>query len=139
MPTNHLNNELIRFKEFINKHPKLIREIRRNGKSWQELYEQWVILGEDDIHWDQFKEEPKEAEKEEAKEAKEKMFSKFDLKPDLVKQLLKYTETMDINKIQEQIHQLSKTIGTVQEIVSQYQQPQHMGNKQKRPFDWFTD
>ncbi|MCM3742252.1 YlbD family protein [Oceanobacillus luteolus] len=130
-------NELLQFKEFINNHPKLIREIRKNGKSWQELYEQWVLLGEDDIHWNQYKDdiEDKEAENQD----KDGIFSKLDLKPDLVKQVLKYAETIDINKLQEQVQQLSKTIGTVQEIVNQYQQPKRTGNQKDRPFDWFTD
>lgn len=138
MSDSKQSHELLQFKEFINNHPKLIREIRKNGRSWQELYEQWVLLGEDDVHWEQYKENETEEQKEKIDE-KDSVFSKLDLKPDLIKQVLKYTESIDINKLQEQIQQLSKTIGTVQEIINQYQKPNKTGNRADRPFNWFTD
>ncbi|MCF3942542.1 YlbD family protein [Oceanobacillus alkalisoli] len=133
----HSNPELNRFKTFINRHPKLIRKIRKDGKSWQEIYEQWILLGEDDIHWEQYKEEKRETA--ESDEKKNETFSKLDLKPDFVKQILKYTETVDVNKLQEQVQQLSKTIATVQEIVNLYQKPETKGNRTGQPFDWFRD
>lgn len=131
------NVELERFKSFINSHPKLIREIRKDGKSWQEIYEQWVLLGEDDIHWEQYKEETDE--KNNSGEEKKQAFPKFDLKPDFIKQILKYTETVDINKLQEQVQQLSNTIASVQEIVDIYKKPEAQDNRMRRPFDRFRD
>ncbi|WP_156857619.1 spore coat protein YlbD [Oceanobacillus sp. AG] len=131
------NVELKRFKSFINSHPKLVRKIRKDGKSWQEIYEQWVLLGEDDIHWEQYKEETDEKSK--SGEEKKQTFSKLDLKPDFVKQILKYTETVDVNKLQEQVQQLSNTIATVQEIVDIYKKPPAQENRTRQPFDWFRD
>ncbi|MEI3597010.1 spore coat protein YlbD [Oceanobacillus sp. SE10311] len=131
------NVELKRFKSFINSHPKLVRKIRKDGKSWQEIYEQWVLLGEDDIHWEQYKEETDEKSK--SGEEKKQTFSKLDLKPDFVKQILKYTETVDVNKLQEQVQQLSDTIATVQEIVDIYKKPPAQENRTRQPFDWFRD
>ena len=131
------NLELNRFKTFLNNHPKLVRKIRKDGKSWQEIYEQWVLLGEDDIHWEQYREATEE--KNQNSEEKSQTSSKLDLKPDFVKQILKYTETVDINKLQEQVQQLSNTISTVQEIVNLYKKPQTKENRTRQPFDWFRD
>ncbi|GGN49126.1 YlbD family protein [Oceanobacillus indicireducens] len=131
------NVELNRFKSFLNSHPKLVRKIRKDGKSWQEIYEQWVLLGEDDIHWEQYKEETDEKNK--SGEEKNQTFSKLDLKPDFIKQILKYTETVDVNKLQEQVQQLSNTIATVQEIVDIYKKPPAQENRTRQPFDWFRD
>lgn len=133
----NLNPEIIKFRDFLNNHPKLIREIRKNGKNWQELFEQWVLLGEDDSHWEQFKEKKLKNNNEQIEEENS---GKLDLKTDLVKQILKYGETMDLNKIQEQVQQLSKTVSTVQEVVQQYQKTnKNKNNKNDNPFNWFHD
>jgi len=128
--------ELNQFKAFINDHPKLRREIRKNGKSWQDIYEQWVLLGEEDEHWVQYKEESTEHKESEEKDSNNS--KAFDLKPDLVKQVLKYAESVDVNKLQNQVQQLSKTIGTIQEVVNQYQSSDSNANKRRTP-NWFMD
>lgn len=137
MTDNNLNGELLQFKEFINRHPKLIRKIRQDGKSWQEIYEQWVILGEEDALWEKFKEDDDDSLEKE--DRTEKIFSAFDLKPELVDQIVKYTKSIDINKLQGQVQQLSKTINTIQEIVDKYQQTNKSSNRMGRPYNWFTD
>lgn len=130
------SNELSEFKNFINRHPKLIREIRKNGESWQGIYEQWMLLGEDDIHWEQYKEDQ---EGKESKESTEKLLSKFDLNPEMLEQVVKYAKTIDIHKLQEYVKQLSHTITTIQEIVDQYQQSKRPSQRMERPFNWFSD
>lgn len=136
MSEKDINPEIVRFKEFINKHPRLIRDIRKNGKSWQEAYEQWILLGEEDIHWEQYRESVDIDEKKDEGEEKKKI----DLNMDLVKQILKYTESMDMDKLQDQVHQLSKTVTTVQKVVEQFQQTNKNKTKvPERPFQWFND
>src|SRR5699024_10667487 len=130
MSESKLHPEVVNFKTFINKHPKLIEEIRRNGKSWQDVFEQWTLLGEDDIHWQQYIDE---------EEKKENNSLKLDLKPELIKQIIKYAETIDINKLQEQVQQLSNTVSTVQEVVAQYQSTNKRKKTMDRPFSWFHD
>lgn len=130
------SNELSEFKNFINRHPKLIREIRKNGESWQGIYEQWILLGEDDIHWEQYKEDQEEKD---SKESTEKLLSKFDLNPEMLEQVVKYAKTIDIHKLQEYVKQLSHTITTIQEIVDQYQQSKRPSERMERPFNWFSD
>lgn len=130
------SNELSEFKNFINRHPKLIREIRKNGESWQGIYEQWMLLGEDDIHWEQYKEDQEEKD---SKESTEKLLSKFDLNPEMLEQVVKYAKTIDIHKLQEYVKQLSHTITTIQEIVDQYQQSKRPSQRMERPFNWFSD
>ena len=136
MSGKDINPEIVRFKEFINKHPKLIRDIRKNGKSWQEAYEQWILLGEEDIHWEQYRESVDSDEKKDEGEEKKKI----DMNMDLVKQILKYTESMDMDKLQDQVQQLSKTVTTVQKVVEQFQQTNKSKTKApERPFQWFND
>ncbi|SHF48917.1 Putative coat protein [Ornithinibacillus halophilus] len=118
------------FKEFINKHPKLRQEIRKNGRSWQEYYEKWVLLGEDDPMWEQFHSESDDKKSDEKTEGKSELFS----------QLLKLTENVDIDKVQKNVQQLSGTIGTIQEMLSQYQENKNPKQpRQNDPFSMFRD
>ncbi|WP_337020090.1 YlbD family protein [Oceanobacillus massiliensis] len=119
------------FKEFINKHPSLLREIRKSGKSWQEYYEKWVLLGEDDPYWEAFKEDlPYENEKETKASGKDS---------ELIGQIMKYTSNLDINKMQGQVNQLSKAITTIQDMIEQFKQTQKSTPTKRDPFNWMKD
>lgn len=133
-----IHPSIIAFKEFINKNPKLRRELRKSGRSWQEYYEKWVLLGEDDPYWDQYKDMSESKQKETKTEEKE---DKSDNKgQEMLDQLLKIGENIDFNKIQGQVANLSKTIGVVQELVDQYQQAKsHKPPSKNQGFNWFQD
>src|SRR5690606_26506434 len=110
-----LHPSVMNFKEFINKHPELRKELRKTGRSWQEYYEKWVLLGEDDAYWDQFK--SNKENKTNHSEAENKEEDKSDQKNfEIINQLLKLGENLDFNKIQGQVANLSKTISVVQEL-----------------------
>lgn len=132
MDEDKLHPTIQEFKSFLKKHPKLIEDVRKNGKSWQEHYEKWVLLGEDDPVWAQYKpEEPKE-KKGRNKEKQTELFA----------QLMKLTENVDLNKVQGQVQQLSSTIATVQELLGQFQQSKKTPTgpaTRSQPFHWFRD
>ncbi|MFD1849169.1 YlbD family protein [Oceanobacillus bengalensis] len=131
MDNEKLHPTVVEFKRFINNHPLLLREIRKTGRSWQEYYEKWILLGEEDTFWDAYKEEKIE-EKTGNKKADEKNF-------ELLGQLMKATENIDINKVQGQVNNLSKTIGTVQELINQFQHTKKDKKPVNDPFNWFRD
>lgn len=117
------------FKTFINQHPKLIEDIRKNGKSWQEYYEKWVLLGEDDPIWENYK------------EAGERTFRSSD-KTDWMNRIMNLTENVDLNKVQEQVSQLSGTVETLQELLSQFKKNEDKtmhSPEQRMPMNWFKD
>ncbi|MDZ5711537.1 spore coat protein YlbD [Jeotgalibacillus haloalkalitolerans] len=35
------------FKVYLKKHPELVQKVRRQELTWQELYEEWLLLGDD--------------------------------------------------------------------------------------------
>ncbi|BCE14284.1 hypothetical protein RSC3_01640 [Bacillus paralicheniformis] len=45
MANQNAQSSIDEFKQFIKRHPKLISEVRKQEKSWQEVYENWVLLG----------------------------------------------------------------------------------------------
>ncbi|GGB44991.1 hypothetical protein F3157_06790 [Virgibacillus dakarensis] len=120
------------FKAFLANHPKLVKEIRKSGRSWQEHYEKWVLLGEDDPYWSQYKEDVEENSEQKGTKKQSELFS----------QLLKMTENIDINKVQKQVKQLSTTIATIQEVLGQFQETKKSSpgpKNEPRPINWFRD
>ena len=52
MPTTKkLHPSVQQFKEFVNHHPKMVHEVRSGHKTWQQFYEEWYLLGEEDPIW----------------------------------------------------------------------------------------
>ncbi|AJD90881.1 hypothetical protein JMA_15640 [Jeotgalibacillus malaysiensis] len=41
------SDRLESFKHYLRKNPELIKKVRQHESSWQELYEEWLLLGED--------------------------------------------------------------------------------------------
>ncbi|WP_068672498.1 spore coat protein YlbD [Oceanobacillus sp. Castelsardo] len=130
-----LHPSVTSFKNFINEKPLLLREIRKNGRSWQDYYEKWVLLGEEDPYWQKYDKEDTDNGSN-SKEPKDKSESK---NFELINQIMKLTENIDINKIQGQVANLSKTIGAVQELVDQFQQSKKQQPQKSQPFNWFQD
>ncbi|MFD1172034.1 spore coat protein YlbD [Oceanobacillus picturae] len=134
--SNKLHPSVVEFKTFINKHPALIKKIRKSGRSWQEYYEQWALLGEEDPLWDEYKEEESEWKKEEQDENE----GSFEKNKELFSNLIKMTENMDLNKVQKQIDSFNNTISVVQELLGQFKQSDTKSEPVgKNGFGWFKD
>ncbi|WP_246202542.1 YlbD family protein [Virgibacillus doumboii] len=133
MSSDKLHPSVREFKTFMNNHPLLIEEVRRSGKGWQEYYEKWALLGEDDPFWDEYKRERNETSGGKSKEGKAELFS----------QLMKLSENIDLDKVQKQVQQVSGTITTIQELLGQFQStkkpPQQQFREPNQPFNWFRD
>lgn len=55
------------FREFVSKHPLVRDEVKKGTATWQQIYENWVILGENDDSWKKYEkvettEQPKKIE-----------------------------------------------------------------------------
>ena len=94
------NNKLGDFKEFVKSNPFLIGYIRRGKKSWQDFYEVYDLYGEDEDAWANFLEE----EPEEKASSEERSGGYFD-------ELVRMAKNVDVNKVQEGITSLQKTLG----------------------------
>ncbi|WP_421384419.1 YlbD family protein [Bacillus salacetis] len=104
-----LHPKVNEFKEFVQKHPKISSEVRKGTATWQDLFEEWYLLGEEDSRWDPYR-EGKEKTKQEKNESKGFM--------DQIGGMLK---NMDPDQMQQHINSLSQAIGAVQGVLSQFQ------------------
>ena len=57
-----MSNSIEEFKGFVQKYPRLKFEVRDGKRSWQSIYEEWTLLG-DDGSWDNYKNESAEKSK----------------------------------------------------------------------------
>ncbi|WP_138415053.1 YlbD family protein [Aquibacillus sediminis] len=118
MTNKNLHPSIQEFKAFVKKHPGLIKEVKRNGESWQDYYEKWVLLGEDDPSWEKYKHESNTTEQNSPSKESD---TKKD-KQELIQQFMKMVENVDLNKVEGHINQLNGAISNIQTLVGQFQE-----------------
>ena len=95
-----MSQSLDDFKEFIKRHPLLKQEVLSKKKTWQELYEEFVILGEEAF------DENDSKNTNEKKEVK----TKDNSTEDLIKNILGYVKKIDPD-------QVTKTVTSIQKVL----------------------
>ncbi len=86
-----------KFKQFIYNHPEFIDYVKNNNTSWQSLYELYDIYGENTKVWDKY--------------LNNKTSSVFD-----IKSLLNTIKNIDLNSLEENINNIQKAVGLVEEF-----------------------
>lgn len=122
---------ILKFKDFVHEHPKMLEEVRNGEYTLQEFFEEWYLLGENDPRWNQYK----EARIPDA----EKQNSKLDWTTQLTNMLKK----VDPNQLDAQITNLSKALGAIQGVLSQFQKTQSLSSptaeRPPHPFQFRKD
>ena len=98
------------FKDFVKKHPKLIQEVRKGNKDWQEVFEDWYLLGENDLMWQQYKDDQTSGTKE----------KEVTGKTDFMNQIFTAVKKMDMNSVNHHLTNMSSTISTLQGLFDQF-------------------
>lgn len=119
MTQKKLHPSVEKFKEFVKNNPKIIKEVRKGNATWQELYEDWYLLGEEDQRWEKIGSDGEAAEVKDEKEAK----------GDLMSNVMGIFKKMDPNQMQSHLQNISQAIGAIQGLVSQFQ----VGNTPNNP------
>jgi hypothetical protein len=134
MSQKKVHPSIMKFKEFVRNNPKIIQEVRKGNATWQELYEDWYLLGEDDSRWDSIGEE-KITEVESSSEKK----------TDWMSTITGMMKKMDPNQVQHHINTLSQAIGAIQGLLTQFQGSNQPPNQvrnldgPKNPFSFRKD
>lgn len=136
MTRKKMHPSVLKFKEFVKNNPKVIQEVRKGNATWQELYEDWYLLGEEDERWNLIGTD-KKLESETTQESAQKN--------DWVSNIMGMVKKMDPNQVQQHMNNLSQAIGAIQGLMSQFQnsngQPnQHRDNNSPpNPFSFRKD
>ncbi|OEH93923.1 YlbD family protein [Bacillus solimangrovi] len=108
------------FRQFVRKHPTLITEVREGNKTWQNVYEDWHILGEEDDVWKPYLKEVASANVD-AETSDDKKTDKDEGNNEGFRQILSMVKNIDMNSIQGHIANMSGAIGNIQELLEQFQ------------------
>jgi len=101
------NDKLSSFKEFVKTNSFLIGYVKRGQKSWQEFYEMYDLYGEDEDAWSKFLEEEEEgSDSNNDKQSKNNYWN----------ELINMAKNIDVDKVQEGISSLQKTLGLFGEL-----------------------
>ncbi|KPB03338.1 YlbD family protein [Bacillus sp. CHD6a] len=107
MATNQKHPSIEKFKDFVKRHPKLSQEVKSKKKTWQDLFEEWYLLGEEDESWKNFRDDETQEEKTEKKS-------------DVIPLLLQSLKKMDVNQMQYHLTNVNSAIGNIQELIQQF-------------------
>lgn len=113
------------FREFVKLHPQLRNEVRQKQTTWQELFEEWYLLGESHPRWDVDEEENgrelrKKTTLEKSNEV-DKQSNELEQNQEFIGMLIGALKNMDINQIQQYIKSANQTIGTIQGVLDMFQ------------------
>ncbi len=124
MSKDSLPPSLHDFREFLQKHPRLIKEVREGNRTWNQLYQDWVILGEEHDDWKPFRVSEEEKSNDNPDQS------------DSLSNLMKTIGQINIQDLQKQISQFSGMMGNVQRVLQQFQKPSGPPRPPQDPFSF---
>ena len=98
------------FREFVNAHPLLRDEVKSGKRTWQEIYEEWVLYG-DGTEWSKYELPNKENSNEASSEINKNRFSM-----DSMKNVIGYVKNINPEKVNKTLNNVQKVIQIVQTV-----------------------
>lgn len=98
-----MESRIDEFRTFVRKYPRIKDDVKNGLKTWQSLYEDWVLLGEEDGVWDMYKDVKKDSDLGN---------KKLDdlLTTSNIKNIVEYVKKINPDSI-------SKTLNTIQKVL----------------------
>lgn len=126
MSKSNLHPTVRQFKQFVKKHPKLVKQVRDGNKTWQDIYEEWTILGEEDEIWEKYTKLEDEDEEEMADSTEEDdddQEKNANNKSSSLQaaDILGLLKSVNLDDIQGHINNLSGVMKTLQGLMQSFQ------------------
>jgi hypothetical protein len=115
-----MGTSIEQFKEFVKSYPRLKYEVREGKRSWQSIYEEWTLLG-DDGSWESYKGNPEAKVSNEGNE--------------FLNSALKYVKKLNPDDITKTIGTVQKVLGIVQSFGGGKQNQQKINYTPRRRID----
>jgi hypothetical protein len=116
------------FKAFVKKHPKLRDQVREGNHTWQSLYEEWALLGDDDQAWIEYEENGSTP----TSSASSSSLSSQD-NQEFLKSALNYVKKINPDDITKYINNAQKVLGLLQMFNGGGNKNQNQAQQNMRP------
>ena len=105
-----MSAKMEQFRVFVSKHPLLKEEVRKNKFTWQNVYEEWVLYGEEDESWKKYEQEKEIQEESIQNNQTPDKDSVSTVNLDSIKSIMGYVQKINPDS-------LNKTLNTVQKVI----------------------
>lgn len=111
-----MGSKMENFRHFVSKHPLLREEVRNNKFTWQNVYEEWVLYGEEDESWKKYEKQEQintntfDTSQEEPQTNNDQTQSNSTVNLDSIKSIMNYVQKINPDS-------LNKTLNTVQKVI----------------------
>ncbi|MGF9965638.1 YlbD family protein [Bacillus rhizoplanae] len=130
-----LHPSIQEFKEFVRQHPKMVHDVRNGKKSWQQFYEEWYLLGEQDKVWNHYKVNGETISSSVQEDHEEKS-------EDFMGQMVSFFKKLDVDQVQQHLANMTTALGSVQQVIQQFQgnrATKQQRNSENNPFFFQKD
>lgn len=98
-------SRLDEFRVFVKKYPLLKEEVINKRRTWQSIYEEWVLYGEDSQSWESYKEDTNQENNSPIKDG----FSS-------IKDVFTNIKKIDPNKVNNTLNSVQKVLQIAQSV-----------------------
>ncbi|HPT89295.1 MAG: cytosolic protein [Acholeplasmataceae bacterium] len=123
-----MESKLEQFKDFVRRHPLLRDEVRNNRRTWQSIYEEWVLYGENDSIWEPYRINSAE------------QLSLEGPGMDNIKNIISYLQKINPDTLQKTLNTVQKAIQIAQSITqSKKRRPRYFDEPYNSYYDDWWD
>ena len=123
-----MDNKIDNFKEFVRNNNHLISYIKNNNKSWQEVYEIYDLYGEDEGAWNRF-----------LNDERGRSNTNTGNKSNYIDDIVRIAKSVDMDKVQEGISSLQKTLGLFGDLIGNKENTSNKGYSPRPLYRRFED
>ncbi|WP_176222255.1 YlbD family protein [Tuberibacillus sp. Marseille-P3662] len=100
---------LKQFKAFVREHPEMVQTVREEGKSWKDVFEEWVLFGEDHEIWEDYGIDIRKGEAEETSSSQGESIQHF----------IEFISRMDPDNVNKHLDQINGALTNIHDIITQ--------------------
>lgn len=122
-----MQSKMDQFKDFVRRHPSLRDEVRNNTRTWQNIYEEWTLYGEDDSQWSNYR--TTEVNSENLLDG---------MNMDSIKNVITYIQKLNPDKIHKTLNSFQKIVQIAQSVGGNKKAPLNSGQMFNTMYnDWW--